>query len=158
MHAQPESSARGGPVTLGHDEICALIPHAGTMCLLEGVESWDQETILCYAVSHSSDANPLRQHDGLHAVCGVEYAAQGMALHARLSGTGNQQGTGLLASVRDLSLFAERLDGCGARLWIEARRLTGSEQGFIYDFEVRTAAALLLSGRAAIMVTERNWP
>ncbi len=143
---------------LGHDEICVLIPHAGSMCLLEGVESWDQETILCYAVSHTDDANPLRRHDGLHAVCGVEYAAQGMALHARLSGTGNHRGAGLLASVRDLRLFVESLDGCGARLWIEARRLTGSEQGFIYDFEVRAAAVLLLSGRAAIMVTDRSGP
>ncbi len=158
MHEQQDFSARGRAVTLSHDEICALIPHAGAMCLLEGVESWDQQTILCYAVSHTSDANPLRWHGGLHAVCGVEYAAQGMALHACLSGTGNRSGAGVLASVRDLRFFAESLDDCGARLWIEARRLTGSEQGFIYDFKVRTAAALLLSGRAAIMVTESSGP
>ncbi|MDA8362909.1 MAG: hypothetical protein M0Z84_03615 [Gammaproteobacteria bacterium] len=144
---------------LGHDEICALIPHAGSMCLLEGVESWDQEKILCYAVSHTVASNPLRRPDGLHVVCGVEYAAQGMALHARLSGAGHPPGAGLLASVRDLKLFAECLDGCGERLWIEARRLTGSAQGFIYDFEVRTAgAALLLSGRAAIMAAEAGGP
>ena len=158
MRGRPDSSGRGCAVTLGHDEICTLIPHAGSMCLLEGVESWDQETILCYAVSHTDDANPLRRHGGLHAVCGVEYAAQGMALHARLCGTASHPGAGLLASVRDLRLFAANLDGCDAQLWIEARRLTGSAQGFIYDFEVRTAAALLLSGRATIIATQGSWP
>ncbi len=150
----PDLSGCSCTMMLDRDEICALIPHAGSMCLLAGVTSWNQETISCYAVSHADAANPLRGDAGLPAVCGVEYAAQGMALHARLSGTGSQSGIGLLASVRDLRFFAERLDDRGALLRIEARRLTGSAQGFIYDFEVHAADALLLSGRAAILLVE----
>ncbi len=114
--------------------------------------------MLCYAVSHTSHANPLRTHDGLHGICGVEYAAQGMALHARLSGVSGPSGGGMLASVRNLRLYVDRLEDCGERIWIETRRLGGSAQGFVYDFEVRAATTVLLSGRAAVMVTEGDGP
>jgi predicted hotdog family 3-hydroxylacyl-ACP dehydratase len=69
---------------MNHDAICAHLPHAGRMCLLEHLESWDNTSITCIATSHRDVENPLR-HDGrLHAVAGVEYAAQVMALHGYL--------------------------------------------------------------------------
>ena len=59
-------------------------PHQGRMCLLERVLDWDAAQIRCGAVSHRDAGNPLRAHDRLAAACGIEYAAQAMAVHGSL--------------------------------------------------------------------------
>jgi predicted hotdog family 3-hydroxylacyl-ACP dehydratase len=69
---------------MNHAAICARLPHAGRMCLLERLESWDGDSITCIATSHRDADNPLRRGGRLHAVAGVEYAAQAMALHGSL--------------------------------------------------------------------------
>lgn len=133
-------------------EICARIPHQGGMCLLERVEHWDESHIVCIAHSHRDRANPLRGAHGLHAVCGVEYAAQTMALHGSLlrpSGD-SPPAIGYLASVRDLKIFRERLDDLAHELRIRAERLAGSDDSFIYTFTVEAADDTLLSGRVAV--------
>ena len=61
-----------------------LIPHAGSMCLLEQVVSWDQQGVVCSTQSHKSLANPLRSSDQLSAVHAVEYGAQAVAVHGGL--------------------------------------------------------------------------
>ncbi len=133
-------------------EICTRIPHSGSMCLLEGVERWDDTDIHCIAVSHRDAHNPLRSHDQLHAVCGVEYAAQAMALHGALLGTDENAGpsTGYLASVRDLRLATPRLDNVVDDLHIHATRLGGGADSFIYEFDIHAHERLLLSGRVAV--------
>ncbi len=45
-------------------EIAGLIPHAGAMCLLDGVLEWDEQRVRCVAHSHRDAANPLRLDDG----------------------------------------------------------------------------------------------
>ncbi len=127
------------------------------MCLLDRVEAWDQLAISCSAVSHADAANPLRQYGRLHAICGVEYAAQAMAVHAGLAGDvqGERPALGFLASVRDLELFVERIDTAGPELRIEARRLSGGERSFIYQFDIWSGPTPLLSGRAAVILAER---
>ena len=45
---------------LGGDRIRQLIPHAGTMCLLERVVEWTDAMIACRATSHTGADNPLR--------------------------------------------------------------------------------------------------
>jgi predicted hotdog family 3-hydroxylacyl-ACP dehydratase len=67
-----------------HDAICARLPHAGRMCLLDRLVAWDSESITCHASSHRDADNPLRSGGRLHAVAGVEYAAQAVALHGSL--------------------------------------------------------------------------
>ena len=134
-------------------EICARLPHAGRMCLLERLDTWDPETIVCWAVSHRASDNPLRSGECLHAVCGVEYAAQAMALHGSLLATpGSPPAIGYLASVRDLRLYVARLDDAGAELRVEARRLHDSAGGFMYSFAVLADARPLLAGRAMVML------
>lgn len=152
---------------MNHDAICARLPHAGRMCLLDRLESWDEQSITCLAISHHAADNPLRSHDRLHAVCGVEYAAQAMALHGSLlarpdtptvmdGGSAGNAGAvfrppavGYLASVRDLKLDIEDLSAVPDELRIHAQRLNGDASGFIYEFEIRAATRLLLSGRVA---------
>jgi len=54
------------------------------MCLLERVSAWDTHQIRCEANSHRASDNPLRAHGRLGAACGIEYAAQAMAMHGAL--------------------------------------------------------------------------
>jgi predicted hotdog family 3-hydroxylacyl-ACP dehydratase len=54
------------------------------MCLLDRVVHWDSQRIHCRASSHRSADNPLRSRDQLSAACGIEYAAQAMAVHGAL--------------------------------------------------------------------------
>ena len=141
-----------------HDAICARLPHAGRMCLLERLESWDSDSITCIAISHRDADNPLRRDGRLHAIAGVEYAAQAMALHGSLlsapvlspvEGTDTPPAMGYLASVRDLKLDLQDLGTVAEDLRITARRLSGDASGFIYEFEIRAGARVVLSGRLA---------
>ena len=133
-----------------HDEICARLPHAGRMCLLERLVRWDAESIECAAVSHRDVDNPLRGGNRLHAVTGVEYAAQAMALHGSLlAAPDTAPAMGYLASVRDLQLDIDDLSRIPDELRIVARRLSGDAAGFIYEFTIHGGARRLLAGRLA---------
>jgi len=135
---------------MNRDAICARLPHAGRMCLLERLEHWDEHTIVCVASSHRDPENPLRSHGRLHAVCAVEYAAQAMALHGSLlNAPDTPPAIGYLASVRDLKLDIEDLGAIAAHLRIRAQRLSGDAGGFVYEFEIRADDRLLVSGRVA---------
>lgn len=130
------------------EEICARLPHAGRMCLLDQLVSWDADNIVCRTGSHRAADNPLRSHDRLHAVVGVEYAAQAMALHGGLLAAGDvPPAKGYLASVRSLKLHVDDLSRVREDLEIRALRLGGEAGGFIYEFEIRGGDQLLLSGR-----------
>jgi predicted hotdog family 3-hydroxylacyl-ACP dehydratase len=130
-------------------EICARLPHAGRMCLLERLETWDGDAITCLARSHRDTDNPLRAHGRLHAVNGVEYAAQAMALHGSLLAADRPPAMGYLASVRDLQLDVEDLSQVTDDLRIHARRLGGDAAGFVYEFEIAAGGRRLLAGRLA---------
>jgi predicted hotdog family 3-hydroxylacyl-ACP dehydratase len=139
---------------LDADQIARLIPHAGSMCLLNAVTRYDQTTIHCVAVSHRLPGNPLRENGSLHAVCGVEYAAQAMAVHGALM-TGLGQSTprsGRLAGVRSLHLNVETLDDIEADLEISAVQLLGDENSMVYEFAIDVPAGNVLKGRATVVL------
>jgi predicted hotdog family 3-hydroxylacyl-ACP dehydratase len=133
-------------------DIAQVIPHAGAMCLLEEVTAWDENSIRCTAVSHRDPANPLREAGHLAAVCGVEYAAQAMAVHGGLASGGKRPAAGFLASVRDLTCNVGRLDDLTEDLIIEADKLMGEGSSVIYGFKVFAGDRELLSGRAAVVI------
>lgn len=135
--------------------LCARIPHAGNMCLLARVEDWSEDRIIGSADSHRDADNPLRAHGRLAAICGVEYAAQLMAVHGSLiAPKGARPRVGFLASLRDIELACTRLDDVSENLLIEARRLGGSAQSFIYDFDIKAGDRVLMTGRVAAMLAE----
>lgn len=133
-----------------HDEICAHIPHAGSMCLLDEVMQWDESKLHCRTRSHLLQDNPLRGHGCLPAVAGVEYAGQAMALHGGLTGKDDKPRTGYLASVRNLELAVQRLDNIDDELLVMVERLAGGDDSFMYAFSVSANDKTLLSGRAAV--------
>ena len=130
--------------------ICTRLPHAGNMCLLERLATWDSDSIVCFATSHRDPDNPLRHAGRLHAVTGVEYAAQAMALHGNLLVAPDMPAQrGYLASARDLKLALEDLSLLTDDLQISAQRLSADSNGFIYEFQIRAGARTVLSGRLA---------
>jgi len=138
---------------LNQAEIAGLIPHAGAMCLLDGVVDWDENRIRCVSRSHLDAGNPLRAGGRLPAVCGIEYAAQAMAIHGGLAGSARARPrAGYLASVRDVVCRRERLDDLEGDLVVEAERLMGDEDRVIYEFRLRVGDAEVLSGRAAVVL------
>jgi predicted hotdog family 3-hydroxylacyl-ACP dehydratase len=156
--------ACNAPLSLEHGEIARRIPHQGTMCLLDRVTAWDSSQINCEATTHRAAANPLRAHGRLGAACGIEYAAQAMAVHGALvceaaasaqeacTADGNASPIGYLVSVRGVTLHVERLDDIDSALAIWAERMSGDTSSILYAFTVHAGPALLLSGRAVVML------
>jgi predicted hotdog family 3-hydroxylacyl-ACP dehydratase len=134
-------------------DIARLIPHAGSMCLLDGVLHWDAIHIRAFSRTHRDIANPLRAGDQLPAMCGIEYAAQAMAVHGGLSGLpGGRPRAGYLVGLRDVVCRRGRLDDLDGDLLVEAERLMGDDNRVIYRFILQAGAAAILSGRATVVL------
>jgi len=141
------------------------IPHQGRMCLLDEVLSWDATRIRCRSTTHRAADNPLRSHGRLGAACGIEYAAQAMAVHGALVAASAPlarevarsvresfgPALGYLASVRNVALYVARLDDLEGDLIAAAQRITGDGHTVLYEFSVWSAERQLLSGRASIV-------
>ncbi|MGA3400949.1 MAG: phosphotransferase [Acetobacteraceae bacterium] len=137
---------------MGRAEIAALIPHEGAMCLLDGVLAWDRTSIACIASSHRAIDNPLAAEGRLDAVCGVEYAAQAMAVHGGLVGGGHRPAAGYLASLRDVVCTVDRLDLLPGDLLVTAELLIADAARVIYRFTLTSDARPVMSGRAAVVI------
>jgi predicted hotdog family 3-hydroxylacyl-ACP dehydratase len=136
----------------------AHIPHQGRMCLLDEVIAWDARHIRCSTGTHRARDNPLRSHDRLGIACGVEYAAQAMALHGALASAaagataGAAARVGLLAGVRDVRLHVTRLDDIESDLFCEVTHVAGDNLTALYEFALRDNDNSLLTGRASVVL------
>lgn len=124
------------------------------MCLLDYVEAWDRQRIQCRASSHRAADNPLRAFGRLGAACGIEYAAQAMAVHGALLAPPYSTGAkaGYLVSVRGTKLHVPRLDDIAADLLVEATCITHNDNNILYQFCISAAGYPLLEGRAAVVL------
>ncbi len=122
------------------------------MCLLDYVEGWDPQRIHCRANSHRAADNPLRAYGRLGTACGIEYAAQAMAVHGVLLAPPDSTRirAGYLLSVRGAQLHVPRLDNIVDDLRVTANCVTRSENTLLYQFSVSAAGRLLLAGRATV--------
>jgi predicted hotdog family 3-hydroxylacyl-ACP dehydratase len=77
-----------------------------------------------------------------------------MAVHGAILAEGfeGRPRAGLLASVRGVRMWALRLDDVESNLLCEAVRIMGDRGTALYEFELRSAAARLISGRAAVVL------
>ncbi len=132
----------------------ALIPHAGTMCLLDAVCSWDERHIHAQSAGHARADNPLRGEHGLHAVHLAEYGAQAMAVHggllARARGVEGVR-PGRLVSLREVAMYEEYVDRLDGHLDVHAECLYADDGSAQYAFRVEHRGRLLASGRAAVI-------
>ena len=142
------------PQTLDRAGIARRIPHSGSMCLLDRLESWDATAIRCSTSSHSRADNPLRTASGLLAPNLIEYAAQAMALHGGLlAPEGAEPSAGFLASARNVRLSVARFDDVPGALAVHAQRLSGDARQVLYEFAVRDEGGRpLAEGRAVVVL------
>ena len=139
------------------------IPHHGRMCLLDEVMEWDAGHIRCRSSTHRRPDHPLRSQNRLGAACGIEYAAQSMAVHGALAGgapAGPDAGpgagiirseVGFLAGLRDVRLHVARLDDLHGDLIADAELIAGDHGSALYEFILTSEARRLLSGRATVV-------
>lgn len=133
--------------------IAKVIPHTGSMCLLDGVLECDALHIRCISGSHRDLSNPLRSGDRLLALCGIEYAAQAMAVHGAWDAQfDSKPRAGYLAAVRDVTCHTERLDDLNDDLIIDAERIMGDAARVIYQFSIHAGTAKIMSGRATVVL------
>ena len=135
------------------DELCALIPHSGDMCLLDRVEHWDQASIQCSSETHLSPQNPLRTQSRLAVVHAIEYAGQAMAVHGGLLAReqGKQPAQGFIAALRDIRLHESYLHNKPDPLFIRADAILQSPDAMIYQFKVTTGDMGIADGRITVM-------
>ncbi|MEH6416231.1 hypothetical protein [Pseudomonas sp. CGJS7] len=136
------------------EDIAALIPHQGLMCLWEQVLEWDEERIVLRSDGHRDPAHPLRGAGGLHAVHLCEYGAQLMAVHGGLSAAkhGGVAKPGVLVALRGVQLQVARIDDLPGALEGVGRKLIDTGESWQYEFEIRHAGDVIAQGRAAVMV------
>jgi predicted hotdog family 3-hydroxylacyl-ACP dehydratase len=134
--------------------IAAHIPHHGAMCLLDGVLEWNASEARCVSRAHRDPHNPLRARGQLSAVCGIEFAAQAMAVHGALmvQASAAAPRVGYLAAVRDVELSVARLDDIEDDLIARAERLGGDEATVLYRFVLTAGGRTLLAGRSTIVI------
>jgi predicted hotdog family 3-hydroxylacyl-ACP dehydratase len=142
------------PLTIDRAWIERHIPHQGRMCLIDEVVEWNAQRILCSIGGHRSPDHPLRAYGRLGIACGIELAAQTMAVHGAILAQGSEgrPRAGLLASVRGIRLWALRLDDVESNLFCEAVHVMGNQATSLYEFELRSASSRLISGRAAVVL------
>ena len=148
------------------------IPHHGRMCLLDEVTEWDAQHVRCRSGTHRLPDHPLRSQGRLGVACGIEYAAQAMAVHGALAGGALADGAladgasragvpagkgrsevGFLAGLRDVRLHVLRLDDIESDLICDALLVAGDHGSALYEFALTSEAQAqrLLSGRATVV-------
>lgn len=131
-----------------------LIPHAGDMCLLDGVDRFDDDTIHAWSSTHVSPTHPLRGPDGMHAVHLAEYGAQATAVHGALKAAregGRPPRPGMLVSLRGVVLAVQRVDDLPGRLDVYAQCLMADDNGAQYTFHIEHDGRKIASGRVAVI-------
>ena len=133
--------------------VAALVPHAGSMCLIDAVASWDQASVSCRSASHRRAEHPLRRDGTLSSIHLLEYAAQATAVHGGLvAGDGGRRvPPKYLAAARDFEVRVAALDDVHADLQIDAERLLTMGDSILYRFHVSADGQLLASGRLTIV-------
>ena len=154
------------------------IPHHGRMCLLDEVIAWSDVRVSCRSSTHREADNPLRAYGKLGIACGIEYAAQAMAVHGALiaasspadrsaplaappaaaSAAAGSPAAGFLAAVRDVRFHSLRLDDVQGDLICDAVRMAGDATTALYEFELRSAESRLLTGRATVVFDAASSP
>jgi predicted hotdog family 3-hydroxylacyl-ACP dehydratase len=134
-------------------DIARLLPHRGNMVLLDAVIDYDADSIHCLARSHHDADNPLRMDGRLPAWCGIEYAAQAMAVHQGLCArNAGPPLRGFLAVARDVALTPTDLDGVPGDLHIYADKIIAESGRSLYRFHLSSQGQTLLSGRVAVVL------
>lgn len=137
---------------MAREDIAALIPHQGRMCLWEHIVEWDDTRIVLETASHRSLENPLRANGKLRAVHLCEYGAQAMAVHGALKAAPERAPPGMLVSLRSVTFARDYIDDLTDALRVEAVCLQAGESSQQYSFKITHAGEVVAEGRAAVLL------
>lgn len=133
-------------------DLAELLPHAEPMVLLDEIVKWNAQEIVCMARSHLNRDNPLRDSGRLSVFCGVEYAAQAMAAHSRLTATATgAPPQGFIATASKLEAAVATLDHYSDALVVTAIQVAVNGDSSLYGFSVATESELLLTGQLMVI-------
>jgi len=130
-----------------------MLPHAGAMVLVDEIVYADPMRIECRTQAHRRAGFPLAVDGRVSSLCGIEMAAQAMALHAAAGDPDHRVRAGRLASVSDVEVLHERLDD-RPELRIEAVLEQAGARGSAYKFSVSDGDEVLVRGRALVMTAD----
>lgn len=137
---------------MAREDIAALIPHQGDMCLWEHIVEWDDTRIVLETNSHRALDNPLRSNGGLRAVHLCEYGAQAMAVHGALKAAPERAPPGMLVSLRSVTFAGDYIDDLNDVLRVEAVCLQAGDSSQQYSFKIVHAGETVAEGRAAVLL------
>ena len=138
-------------------ELYKGLPHSGSMCLLDAVIRWTDDSILCGTASHCDPLNPLRSNGRLSSAHAIEYGGQAAALHGALCDDFENPRL-LLAAARDLRLRREYLEQLPAPLLVAAYLQMRAGGNAIYGFELFADGDVCASGRITLMRSRPEGP
>lgn len=131
------------------------VPHAGAMCLLDGVTDWGPESIACTSAA-PGPRHPLARAGQVPAIAAAEYAAQATAVHGALLEAAGGPRAGLLATLMDVRLMAAVIPADGGALTIRADLLGRSPAGCLYSFEVANSNTSIAAGRLLVALKAKE--
>lgn len=140
---------------INRQQLCELIPHEGNMCLLDTVESWDENQIICASSTHNQKDNPLRDSNRLGCVNAIEYGAQATAVHGGLLARKNHYEitrSGFLVQVKDLEFVDCDLSAIPDPLTIQARQIHFDKASMLYMIIIKHNHEELMQGRIMIFI------
>lgn len=139
---------------IGREEILKHVPHAGRMCLIDEVASWDAGGIVCSARNHTRTDHPLRRFSHISSLHLIEYGAQAMAIHGALleHECGSKPQPGMLVAVRAFTATVANLETLDGPLEIHARPELARSGALIYAFRCVHGSTTIASGRVTVML------
>ena len=146
---------------LNAETICALLPHAGGVCQIEGVSECDAERIVCSTEAQRRPDNALRRDGRLTVHAGIEMAGQAMALHMALldnerAEDGARPRQGMITRLNGVSWTVERLDTLDGPLTISAHCQAMAGQMARYAFALEHDNDRLLEGSASVLLAGKD--
>ncbi|MBU2885728.1 hypothetical protein KO507_08135 [Gilvimarinus agarilyticus] len=132
-----------------------LLPHAPPMVLLDSIIEHSETHILCQSNSHLAPDNPLRTGDTLSVYAGIEYAAQAMAVHTRLSGQNTADAAprkGVIAVASKLQAAVKTLDAIHYPLDIRTDIIAQTADSTLCSFTLEAKGTVILQGQLTAML------
>lgn len=142
-------------ILITKNEIEKMIPHGTSMCLLDGVIEWNEQTITTECHTHFSPTNPLLEKGDLAIVNLIEYGAQTAAIHAALNQTGlSVKRPAYLGAIKNIEFHCPIISSSTQSIEIKANCINSNPNGAIYLISAEGDGKPLLSGKI-ILVTPR---
>lgn len=136
-------------MTIDRAGIERLVPHAGTMVLLDTVMHWNTTHIVCSAAA-PDPSHPLARDGVVPSVIAVEYAAQAAAVHGALLDGRAAPTPGVLAKLTQVKLHTAHMPtNCGL-LAVNAELIRRGAAGCVYNFEIACVHEIVASGRLMV--------